>query len=93
VISGLLVGAIILGLLAALRWILRQIRACKSKPRCASRCHDVFWLGIAIGVYLLGLIFYVQSLGEPPSVLLTLMAGSAALYAAVGWGAGYALGR
>ena len=88
-VSGLVIGWAIVGLLRLLLWLARLFS--KKMPRTAFYVGTgLFWLGVAIGVYLTGLTGYVAYQGASLRIFANL-AGLAAFYFVAAWCVRYAL--
>jgi hypothetical protein len=96
-LASIISGFIVIGLLLGLLWIIaraaRKFRMKSPSPASIRLGTVLFWLGCAIGIYFLGLTFYILALPYPPLGLVGFSAGTAVLYPAAGRGIRYLLGR
>lgn len=97
-LSSIISGFIVAGLLLALLWIstmaVRKFRMKSPGPIAIHVGTALFWLGCAIGIYFLGVTFYVLAQSpNPPLELVGFLVGTVVLYPAVGLLIRYVLGR
>jgi hypothetical protein len=97
-LSSIISGFIVTGLLLALLWIgtrvVRRYRMKNPGPVAIRIGTVAFWLGCAIGIYFLGVTFYLLAQSSnPPSELLGFLVGTILLYPALGRLIRYVLGR
>jgi hypothetical protein len=93
VIAGFIVVGIVLGLFWLITILVKKIRV-KSPSHTTLRIGAIaFGAGCAIGLYFLGLTFYVIGQSNVSGKLLYFVAGTAAFYPALGRLIRYVLGR
>jgi hypothetical protein len=93
VIAGFIVAGILLGLIWLIATSIRKFRMKSPGRKTLLIGTVVFWIGCVIGVYFLGLTFYVLGLPNMSSKTLYFVAGPAVFYPALGWLIRYVLGR
>ena len=96
-VASVISGYVVTGLLLALLWLIantiRQFRI-KNRGQTAIFVGNLsFWIGAAIGIYFLGLIFHTLPRQTLSDRELYLLAGTAVLYPALGCLIQYVLGR
>jgi hypothetical protein len=81
--GGFIIGLIVVGLLWIILWLARKFR--EKKPWLARLIGNMFfWLGNAIGIYMVGLAAYEGYAGAPTGVAGKLL-GMGVFYLALGW--------
>jgi hypothetical protein len=94
IFSGFAVAVLMLALLWIFRALARRARIKNPGPIATWLGNILFWFGCAVGVYFFGMLFFVLALPDNrPSQLLWFVGGTAILWPAGGWLAGYLLGR
>jgi len=96
IIAGVLIGTLFAGFLRLIGFRARRIRVNNPKPWMRWTGSFIYWIGCALGVYLLGLTLYMASQydGTPSSVSATsLILGAAVFWWAMGWVIRYLLGH
>jgi hypothetical protein len=82
-IGGLVAGFAIVGILYAILWLGRKFR--EKAPRAAQYTGTgVFWLGLAITIYSLGVAIFAAYEGAPRHLIAYIAMGAVA-YGVVGW--------
>lgn len=96
-IASIAAGFIVTGILIGLFWFLatsiRKLRIISPSRTTLLIGTASLWIGCTIGVYFLGLTFYVLGQPDVPGKLLYFVAGTAVFYPALGVLVRYVLGR
>ena len=93
VISGFIVAGMLLGLLWLAVKAVRKFRMKSPSPKVLLAGTVLFWIGCTIGLYFLGLSFYVLAQPDMPGKVLYYLIGTAVFYPALGRLCRYILGR
>jgi hypothetical protein len=93
VIAGFIVSGILVGLVWLAAMAIQKVRMKNPSQRTLTIGTVIFWIGCAIGVYFLGLMFYAAGQPDMPGKLLYFMGGTAVFYPALGRLIRYILGR
>lgn len=93
IISGFIVTGLLLGLLWIIARAARKFRMKTPHPASIRAGAILFWLGCVIGIYFMGLTFYILALPNHPLDAVGFSAGTAVLYPAAGRAIRYLLGR
>ena len=93
VISGLIVGGLLLALLWFTAFVVRRVRIKNPSAAALWAGRVIFWLGVAVGIYFVGLALYITGLPNAPSEAVNVSVAAAILYPLVGRGIRYVLGR
>jgi hypothetical protein len=94
IISGFIVTLLLLVLLWIGALVGRKLRMKNPGPGALRAGTVIFWLGCAIGIYFLGVTFYLLAQSPGPSLeLIGFLVGTVILYPAVGRGIRYLLGH
>jgi hypothetical protein len=92
IISGFIVTGLILSLLWTIVRIARRLRNKSPGPASIRAGAILSWLGLAMGIYFLGVTFYIIAFPSIPFEVVGFSVGTAIFYPAAGRGIRYLLG-